>query len=85
MLIYLTTPYLDNIGNAVLNNKLRKMKVPTPNYRNPLHMETDYNIDGQLAMINQNTADFNQGINSTIGNSAVANAFRLASMKKSNR
>ena len=75
------TPYIDNIGNAVLNNKLRKMKVPTPNYRNPLHMETDYNIDGQLAMINQNTADFNQGINSTIGNSAVANAFRLANMK----
>lgn len=75
------TPYLDNIGNAVLNRKLRKMDVPKPNYRNPLYMETDYNIDGQLAMINQNTADFNQSINNTIGNSAVANAFRLANMK----
>lgn len=75
------TPYLDNIGNAVLNNKLRKMKVPKPNYRNPLYMETDYNIDGQLAMINQNTADFNQSVNNTTGNSAVANAFRLANMK----
>lgn len=75
------TPYLDNIGNAVLNNNLRKMKVPKPNYRNPLYMETDYNIDGQLAMINQNTADFNENVNNTVGNSAVANAFRLASMK----
>ena len=57
------------------------MKVPKPKYKDPLYMETDVNIDGQLAMLNQQAADFNSTVSGNVGNSAVGNALRLANMQ----
>lgn len=74
-------PYIDIIGNKILNDRLRKKEIPRPNMLVAPHYNTDYNINPELAKINNETNSFNYGVSNSTGSGAVAGAYKLASLK----
>ena len=74
-------PYIDIVGNKILNDRLRKKEIPRPNMLVAPNYNTDYNINPELARISNETNSFNYGVSNSTGSGAVAGAYKLASLK----
>lgn len=74
-------PLAENLYNASLINKtpsLPKREELRPNLLQPAELETDVNINPQLAQIQQSTREFNTGVDRSTNNANVGRANKLA-------
>ena len=74
-------PYMDIVGNKVLNDKLRKKEIPRPHMLLAPNYNTDYNVNPELSKISRDVNSFNYGVSNNTGSGAVASAYKLASLK----